>query len=67
MSKPKETKQCPICKKWVNKDASKCPYCQSDLTIGGNIAQVLSSIGIILTLCITIPAIMFGCGMCSLG
>ena len=60
-------KICPVCKKEVAQDARICPYCKSDLTIGGNIAKILMSIGIILTICITIPLIMFGCGMCSLG
>ena len=62
-----KTKQCPICKKMVDEKAIKCPYCKSDLTVGGNITQIITSIGVILTLCITVPAIMFGCGMCSLG
>ena len=60
-------KQCPMCKKPVDKQASKCPYCQSDLSVSGNLAKVLSSVGIILIVFVTIPILLFSCGMCSLG
>ncbi len=60
-------KQCPFCKKNIDKEATKCPYCQSDLSVASNVGKLLQSIGIILTICITIPVILFSCGLCSLG
>jgi hypothetical protein len=29
-SNPDGKKQCPDCKEWIHKDASKCPHCQSN-------------------------------------
>ena len=67
IKKDDEIKICPMCKKEVAQDARICPYCKSDLTVSGNIATMIWSIGVILTICITIPIIMFSCGMCSMG
>lgn len=60
-------KICPMCKKEVDKDARICPYCKSDLSVGGNLAKVLSSIGILLIVFVTLPILLIQCGMCSIG
>jgi hypothetical protein len=60
-------KQCPFCKKAIPKEAIKCPYCQTDLSTAGNVADILKAVGVILTICVTIPIILFSCGLCSLG
>jgi len=59
-------KKCPICKNKIPKEVTVCPICKSDLSVGGNVAKILTSIGIILTLCITVPIVLSYCGMCSL-
>jgi glutaredoxin len=66
MELKEEEKQCPFCKKTIHKDAIKCPYCQADLSTAGNIGTILKAVGAILTICVTIPIIMFACGMCSI-
>jgi len=59
-------KQCPFCKKIIDKDASICPYCRNDLSVAGNVANILKAVGVILTICITIPLVLMYCGMCSI-
>jgi len=59
-------KQCPMCKKPVDKDASICPYCKSDLTVAGNLGKILSTVGGLLILFVTIPIVLTYCGMCSI-
>ena len=66
MQKKEDEKQCPFCKKAIDKEAIKCPYCQTDLSTAGNIGNILKAVGAILTICVTIPIIMFACGMCSI-
>jgi len=67
MESEEEQKQCPFCKKQIVKSATKCPYCQTDLSVSGNVANAMRAIGIILTICVTIPIILFACGMCGAG
>jgi len=67
MNNNQKEKQCPHCKNKIPKEVMVCPICKNDLSVGGNIAKILMSIGIILTICITIPIMMFACGMCSIG
>ena len=62
-----DKKQCPICKMNVPKEAMVCPYCKNDLSVAGNLGKILSAVGGILVICVTIPIILFSCGMCSLG
>jgi predicted amidophosphoribosyltransferase len=66
MELKEDEKQCPFCKKIIHKDATICPYCRKDLSVSGNVAAVLKAVGGILTICITIPIVMFACGMCSI-
>ena len=59
-------KQCPMCKKPVEKDARICPYCKSDLSVSGNLAKILTSVGILLIVFVTIPILLTTCGLCSI-
>jgi hypothetical protein len=61
-----KTKVCPMCKKEIDDKAQICPYCRTDLSVGGNIGKVLSAIGVILTLVITVPLLLLYCGGCGL-
>ncbi len=38
-------RQCPMCKKEIDKEAKICPYCRTDLTVGGNISTILMYVG----------------------
>lgn len=66
MEEVRETKQCPICKKDIDKQAQKCPYCQSELSVASNIGTILSVIGGLLIIFVTIPVILFSCGGCGI-
>jgi RNA polymerase subunit RPABC4/transcription elongation factor Spt4 len=64
---PAKVKICPICKMNIPKEAMVCPYCRSELGTAANVGKILSAVGTILIVCVTIPIILFSCGMCSLG
>lgn len=59
-------KQCPMCKKEIDKDARICPFCKSDLSVSGNLAKVLTTIGLLLIVFVTIPILLTMCGLCSI-
>jgi hypothetical protein len=56
-----KTKPCPMCKKEVAQDARICPYCKSDLSVGGNIGKILTSIGVILFTLVLLTILIFSC------
>lgn len=66
MSNNQKEKQCPMCKNKIPSEITVCPICKNDLSVGGNIAKILMSVGVILTICVTVPIILFSCGMCSM-
>jgi hypothetical protein len=59
-------KQCPICKMNIPKQAIVCPYCKADLSVAGNLGKILSTVGGLLILFVTIPIVLTYCGMCSI-
>ena len=66
MELKEDEKQCPHCKNKIPKEVTTCPVCKNDLSVAGNIGTILKAIGGILTICVTIPLVMFACGMCSI-
>lgn len=66
MKLKEDEKQCPICKMNIPKEALTCPYCKNDLSIGGNIGKIISAVGLLLIIFVTIPILLSMCGYCSI-